>query len=266
MFGISSCRSLKSNGRDYHRLATNSAVKLAGTSQSWWGPLNEFLRFSLSLRRPFVLCRLSSFSYFNWRIGDKVTQIVLWKSNDRSFQVQHGLHVQQTKTFWGQPSSPLVSDSVNTTFIENNVTAASFSHVLFQSYSVVIGVDKITPIIIGREIAKRCGNEGQWQYLNAKDKATLEFLQAASTGVGIAIEDRADLTNASFIISQPGREFVLKAGKGDWEYHFSMEGCRIVGRCIRKPLPQYLWDGLKGVVSRVVPALVGSVTKALSWY
>ena len=57
------------------------------------------------------------------------------------------------------------------------------------------------------------------------------------------------MSNAAFIFAQPGREFVIKAGGGDWEYHFSEdESGRIWGRCVRLPLRYYLWDRAMEVV------------------
>ena len=64
----------------------------------------------------------------------------------------------------------------------------------------------------------------------------------------------ADLNNASFIFAQPGREFVLKAGHGDWEFYFSQSNDgNIYGRCVRKPMLRYIWDEAKKVVRYLLP-------------
>ena len=46
----------------------------------------------------------------------------------------------------------------------------------------------------------------------------------------------ADLTNAAFIISHLGKEFIIQAGNGDWEFFFSEDAKDVVhGRCVRFP-------------------------------
>lgn len=115
-----------------------------------------------------------------------------------------------------------------------------------------MNVSQITSPVLGREILKRCGNEGQHQYLDNTRYTTLRFLRAAISFIPDALEDGADLGNAVFIFAQPGRQFVIQAGNGDWEYYFSEEcNGEIYGRCVRKPLSRYIWDGFKSVVRRI---------------
>ena len=96
-------------------------------------------------------------------------------------------------------------------------------------------VKKISSTILGREITKRCGNEGQHKDLSEKDQTTLRFLQSAISFISDAVNMGADLTNAAFIFSQSGREFVIQAGNGDWEFFFSEDANNVVhGRCVRK--------------------------------
>ena len=60
------------------------------------------------------------------------------------------------------------------------------------------------------------------------------------------------MRNAAFIFRQPGREFVLIAGDGEWKYDFCEDADGdIYGRCIRKPFLQYACDGVKAAVVRV---------------
>ena len=109
-----------------------------------------------------------------------------------------------------------------------------------------IHVRKITRTVLGKEVTKQCGNEGRHKYLNTTGKTTLRFLQAAISHVTNAIEAGADLTNAAFIFAQPGREFVIKAGDGDWEFYFSEDANdEIQGCCVRKPYLSTFWDGCK---------------------
>ena len=50
----------------------------------------------------------------------------------------------------------------------------------------------------------------------------------------------ADLTNAAFIISQPGKEFIIQAGNGDWEFFFSEDAKDVVhGCCVREGPKQF---------------------------
>lgn len=100
---------------------------------------------------------------------------------------------------------------------------------------MIFYVKKISSTFLGREITKRCGNEGQHNNLEEKDKTTLRFLQAAISYISEATDLGADLSNAAFIFSQPGREFVIQAGNGDWEFFFSEDlNNTIHGHCVRK--------------------------------
>lgn len=100
---------------------------------------------------------------------------------------------------------------------------------------MIFYVKKISSTFLGREITKRCGNEGQHNNLEEKDKTTLRFLQAAISYISEATDLGADLSNAAFIFSQPGREFVIQAGNGDWEFFFSEDLNNTVhGHCVRK--------------------------------
>ena len=119
---------------------------------------------------------------------------------------------------------------------------------------IIIDVSKITSAILGKEITKRCGNEGRHRNLNNRGQTTLRFLQNAISFIPEAVKAGADLTNAAFIFSQPGREFVVKAGRGDWEFFFSEdERDEIHGRCVRKgrkPLLHKVWNNLKFICGR----------------
>ena len=100
---------------------------------------------------------------------------------------------------------------------------------------MIFHVKKISSTFLGREITKRCGNEGQHNDLEEKDKTTLKFLQAAISYISVATNMGADLSNAAFIFSQPGKEFVIQAGNGDWEFFFSEDLKNIIhGHCVRK--------------------------------
>ena len=100
---------------------------------------------------------------------------------------------------------------------------------------MIVRVDKISPTVLGKEIVKRCGTEGQHGNLSEDDQTTLKFLRAAISFTSNADDMCADLTNAAFIISQPGKEFIIQAGNGDWEFFFSEDGKDVVhGCCVRK--------------------------------
>ena len=111
---------------------------------------------------------------------------------------------------------------------------------------------EITSPILGRELIKRCGNEGHHPYLDEQGKTTLKFLRASISFIPEVIEVGGDLCNASFIFSQPGREFVITSGNGDWEFYFSQGyGDEIYGRCVRKPTLRYIWDNVTSTVRRI---------------
>lgn len=71
------------------------------------------------------------------------------------------------------------------------------------------------------------------------------------------------MRNASFIYAQPGNEFVIKAGNGDWEFYFSQSKDEVSCYCLRKPMYRYLWDGLVWAFSRFVPSSLLALTA--SW-
>ena len=71
----------------------------------------------------------------------------------------------------------------------------------------------------------------------------------------------ANMQNASFIYAQPGNEFVITAGNGDWEFYFSQsEEDKISCYCTRKPMYRYLWDGIVWAFSRIVPSALLALT------
>lgn len=122
---------------------------------------------------------------------------------------------------------------------------------MVQDYrrKIRIYVNKITPAALGQELLKQCGNEGRHAYLDATRYTTLRFLRAAISFIPDACDEGADMRNAAFIFAQPGREFVIKAGHGDWEFYFLEDQFgSICGRCVRKPFRHYVWDKTKSVV------------------
>ena len=112
---------------------------------------------------------------------------------------------------------------------------------------------KITSPALGNEVRK-LENKG---CLSAHERTTIRFLKAANNFLPDVVEDGADLTNAAFIFAQPGREFVVKAGGGDWEYYFSEDDySNITGRCVRRPWLRYLWNKVTSGFSRIGGALL----------
>ena len=96
---------------------------------------------------------------------------------------------------------------------------------------------------LGRELTRKCGEEEQWPKLDAPGKTTLRFLRYAISYVPSALKVGADLNNTSFIFNQPGREFVITSGDGDWEFYFYQdEKENIIGEKIRQPP---LWTEFK---------------------
>ena len=88
--------------------------------------------------------------------------------------------------------------------------------------------------------------------MNDEDWTTLRFLRAANSFIPDARDDGADMQNCAFILRQPGREFVIISGNGDWEYDFCEDADgEIYGRCVRKPFLRYVWDGAKSAVVRL---------------
>ena len=111
---------------------------------------------------------------------------------------------------------------------------------------------EITSPVLGREIIKRCGNEGQHPHLDQKGKTTLKFLRASISFIPEVIDVGRDLSNASFIFTQPGGEFVIIAGNGDWEFYFSQSyDNEIYGRCVRKPTLRYIFGKVSSTVRRI---------------
>lgn len=125
-----------------------------------------------------------------------------------------------------------------------------------------ITVKKITSIALGNEIEK-IRDKGR---LSEYDQTGIRFLKGAIHFIPLALEDGADLENAAFIFATPGSQFVVTAGKGDWEYYFSEDDMRIItSRCVRRPWRWYLWDKVKSGFSRIVPFLpiAGAALKVL---
>ena len=128
----------------------------------------------------------------------------------------------------------------------------------------MIRLSKITTPYLGKILVQLCGNEGHHPYLDEQGRTTLLFMRAAISFIPLALHAGADLQNASFIFAQPGREFAIKAGNGDWEFYFTQENDgEIYGRCVRKPTLHYIWDGVKRVVRYLVPILGPPVMAAL---
>ena len=134
-----------------------------------------------------------------------------------------------------------------------------------QNYQVRIRVQEINGRAIGREITRRCGNEGQHLYLNDEDWTTLRFLRAANSFIPDARDDGADMRNCAFILRQPGREFVIISGNGDWEFDFCEDADgEIYGRCVRKPFLRYVWDGVTSAVVRLCCCVASTVAGFLT--
>ena len=111
---------------------------------------------------------------------------------------------------------------------------------------------EINKCTLGKELLRRCGNEGRHHWLDEVGQTTLRFLRAAIDFVPAARGDGVDLTNACFILHQPVGSFVIKSGNGDWEFKFSQDDRgNISGTCERQPLRRYLWDGFNSVVKCV---------------
>ena len=90
-------------------------------------------------------------------------------------------------------------------------------------------------------------------------KTTLNFLRASIDFIPKAImEYRANMRNTSFIYNQPGKKFVITAGKGDWEFTFSQSNGKIYCDCLRKPMYRYIWDGVRWALPERLLALTDS--------
>lgn len=100
---------------------------------------------------------------------------------------------------------------------------------------------------------RRCGDEEEQQNLDEQRKATLKFIKAAISFIPQALDTGADLSNASFILAQPGRDFVVKAGNGDWEFYFTeKEDGKVHGKCVRTgSIWRWIWNPMKGAVCDV---------------
>lgn len=71
------------------------------------------------------------------------------------------------------------------------------------------------------------------------------------------------MCNTAFILSQPGREFLIQSGSGDWEFYFAENQYgKIYGRNVRKPFLRYVWDGAKSLVRRIGSAIGGLLSIA----
>ena len=121
---------------------------------------------------------------------------------------------------------------------------------------MIIVVRKITPIALGNEIRRRFGEDDS-TINNEQEKTTLKFIKAAISFIPEAKDAGTDFTNAAFIFAQPRREFVIKAGKGDWEFYFSEEADgKICGKCVRTgSIWRYLWNGAGKFIHVAVKAL-----------
>ena len=76
-----------------------------------------------------------------------------------------------------------------------------------------IRVDHITGPVLGKELLKRCGDEGSEQRLNLTDgvRRVLRFLTEAIffMPLRVVMNEGADLQNTAFIFAQPGKELIL---------------------------------------------------------
>ena len=131
-----------------------------------------------------------------------------------------------------------------------------------QHYSDVIELEEISKVAIGREEVSRCGNEGRAGRRYKDNEITYEeyesiettrkILRAARAFIPDAQEDGADMKNAAFILSIPGRDFVIKAGKGDWEYVFEEEADGVIyGRCVRQHWLRYMYNKATNAFDRL---------------
>ena len=84
-------------------------------------------------------------------------------------------------------------------------------------------------------------------------ETTRRILRAARSFIPDAQQDGANMKNTAFILSIPGRDFVIKAGKGDWEYNFEEdEYGEIYGRCVRQTFPCYIYNKVTNTIVRFV--------------
>ena len=131
-----------------------------------------------------------------------------------------------------------------------------------QHYSDEIALKEISKLAIGRVEVRRCGNEGSAERRYADNEITYEeykaieatrrILRAARAFIPDAQDDGADMKNSAFILSIPGRDFVIKAGDGDWEYVFEEEDGEIYGRCVRQTFLRYVYNKATNTIGRVL--------------
>ena len=88
-----------------------------------------------------------------------------------------------------------------------------FSHTV-QDFADVTLVGKISATTLGKEIIRRCGNEGQCDSNTHAQSLIRNFLQAGITFLPDAEKAGVDLSKVTFIMALPGSEFVLKSGSG----------------------------------------------------
>ena len=130
-----------------------------------------------------------------------------------------------------------------------------------QHYSDEIRVREISKVTIGQVEVRRCGNEGSpSRRLRQREitheeyyaiETTRRILRAARSFIPDAQEDGADMKNAAFILSIPGRDFIIKAGDGDWEYVFEEgQDGEIYGRCVRETLTRYIYNRATNTIGR----------------
>ena len=130
-----------------------------------------------------------------------------------------------------------------------------------QHYNDEIEFREISKVTIGQVEVRRCGNEGSaWRRYRDNEityeeynsiETTRKILRAARSFIPDAQEDGADMKNTAFILSIPGRDFVIKAGDGDWEYVFERgEDGEIYGRCVRETFPRYIYNKATNTIGR----------------
>lgn len=138
----------------------------------------------------------------------------------------------------------------------------------FQS-TYRINLKKITPYALGNEVDKIKNGRA----LHNQDKTSVQALKAAIDFMPKALEDGADLENAVFLFALAGREFVVQAGSGDWEYYFTGEyPGQITGRCVRKPWLNFIWEkvlsfvtGYSRTLMLTIDPLAGMIRR-LPWF
>ena len=122
-------------------------------------------------------------------------------------------------------------------------------------------VREISKVAMGKVEVRRCGNEGSaWRryednaitYEEYKAiETTRRILRAARSFIPGAQEDEADMRDAAFILSILGRDFVIKAGDGDWEYVFEEDVYGVIyGRCVRQTFPRYIYNKATNTIGR----------------